>query len=104
MVKQALSLSLLIACSAMIPCFAWPWNHSSVNDGKHHILFPHHPRLRRITKAVGFGAATGGVLAPVLGVGAVAGATAGAAEHGTVRGVKDSYDTKHHKKLDSHVW
>ncbi|HEY9719001.1 MAG TPA: hypothetical protein V6C69_16120 [Trichormus sp.] len=74
------------------------------SDGKHHWLFPNHPRWRRIAKASGFGVATGGILGPILGVGAVAGATAGAAEHGGVRAWKDKHDVKRGKHLDQHIW
>jgi len=79
---------------------------SAVNaeETKKHWLFPHHPRLRRVTKAVGFGAGTGVVLGPALGAGAATGALAGAAEHGTVRAAKDKHDLKHKGKLDNHIW
>ena len=79
--------------------------HIAVNgDGKHHWLFPNHPKLRRVTKAVGFGAATGGIIGPILGAGVVGGAAVGAAEHGTIRGVKDHHDMKKHGHLDHHIW
>lgn len=49
----------------------------AVGDRKHHWLFPNHPRLRRITKAAGFGVVTGGLAAPLLGMSVVGGAAAG---------------------------
>ena len=98
---MAWALAAIVAAALPAHCAS---NQEQIGDGKHHWLFPHHPRARRITKALGFGAATGGVLAPVLGVGVLAGATAGAAEHGAVRGVKDKHDLKKHKKLDTHIW
>ncbi len=73
-------------------------------DGKHHWLFNNHPRLRRITKAAGFGVVTGGLAAPFLGGAAATGAMIGATEHATARGIKDKHDLKHHKHLDSHIW
>ncbi len=75
-----------------------------IDDGKHHWLFPNHPRLRRITKAAGFGVATGGLAAPFLGMSVAGGAVAGAAEHSAVRGVKDEHDLKKKGKLDRHIW
>jgi len=75
-----------------------------VNDGKHHWFMPNHPRLRRITKAVGLGVATGGIIGPILGTSVAAGAVAGGAEHGAIRGGKDHHDVKHKGKLDHHIW
>jgi len=76
----------------------------TVTDGKHHWFLPNHPRLRRISKAMGCGLVTGGLAAPIMGGAVATGAVAGAAENGTVRGVKDTYDLKKHRKLDKSIF
>jgi hypothetical protein len=73
-------------------------------DDKQHWFFPNHPRLRRIFKAAGLGAATGGLAAPLLGASVGGGMLLGAGEHATLRGVKDKHDMKKKHQLDHHIW
>ncbi|MBX9722694.1 MAG: hypothetical protein K2X81_14945 [Candidatus Obscuribacterales bacterium] len=89
-------LAAIVLGSFSIPAFA--------GDAEHRWFFPNHPRMRRVLKAAGFGVATGGLAAPLLGTTAATGAVLGAGEHAAVRGVKDQRDIKHHKKLDHHFW
>jgi hypothetical protein len=103
-IRQITFIAMICICFAPSAHSAQQ-GHAAVNgDGKHHWLFPNHPKLRRVTKAVGFGAATGGIIGPILGAGVVGGAAVGAAEHGTVRGIKDHHDMKKHGHLDHHIW
>ncbi len=94
--SKAFILTAVFLSSISTPAFA--------GDGEHRWFFPNHPRMRRVLKAAGFGVATGGLAAPLLGTTAATGAVLGAGEHATVRGVKDSHDIKHHRKLDHHFW
>lgn len=103
MSKKTSKSLIAFATALMSICFAVDCP-AHAQDGKHHWLFPNHPKLRRITKAAGFGVVTGGLAAPFLGASAASGAMLGATEHATVRGVKDHRDIKKHKKLDNHFW
>lgn len=69
-----------------------------------HLFLSNHPRLRRLVKAAGLGAVTGGLAGPILGKSAASGALLGAGEHAAVRGFKDHHDWKHRRKLDRHIW
>ena len=89
---------VLSLCGASVPLRVGAQNGS--DDGKHHIIFPHHPHLRRITKAIGIGVVTGGIGGAVLGAGAVHGAMLGAAEHGGYRAWKERRAIKKQKKQE----
>lgn len=72
---------------------------SALADRKH-LFLNNHPRMRRIVKAVGLGAVTGGLAAPIIGRSAASGATFGALRHGAVRGYKEKRAMKREGRRD----
>lgn len=89
MKKETITSGCLIA---LMVASIYPF--SALAEKRKHLFLNNHPRIRRIVKAVGLGAVTGGLAAPLIGRSAASGATLGALRHGATRGYKEKRDMK----------